>query len=62
MGCKPTKHKVISQKMASSFREIAVDSEKMLYKDIEKASAHQKLTRAKMKIKILGNLKKQLSK
>ena len=50
------------KKMASSFREIAVHGENMLYKDIVKASAHQKLTRAKMKIKILGNLKKQISK
>lgn len=62
MGCKPTKQKVISQKMASSFREIAVNSENMLYKDIVRAQARQKLTRAKMKIKILGNLKKQISK
>ena len=50
------------KKMVSSFREIAVDSENMLYKDIVRAQARQKLTRAKMKIKILGNLKKQLSK
>lgn len=62
MGCKPTKEKVMPKKMASSFREIAVNSENMVYKDIVKASAHQKLTRAKMKIKILGNLKKQISK
>ena len=48
--------------MASSFREIAVNGENMLYKDIVRAQARQKLTRAKMKIKILGNLKKQLSK
>ena len=62
MGCKPTKQKAIPKKMSSSFREIAVNGENMLYKDIVRAQAHQKLTRAKMKIKILGNLKKQLSK
>jgi hypothetical protein len=62
MGCKPTKEKAMPKKMSSSFRAIAVNGENMLYRDIVKASARQKLTRAKMKIKILGKLKKQISK
>ena len=62
MGCKPMKEKVIpTKKFSSSIREIAVNSENMLYKDMVKENARQKLTRAKVKLKILHKLKKQLS-
>ena len=56
------KEKVIpTKKFSSSIREIAVNSENMLYKDMVKENARQKLTRAKVKLKILNKLKKQLS-
>ena len=56
------KEKVIpTKKLSSSMREIAVNSENMLYKEIVKENAREKLTRAKVKLKILHKLKKQLS-
>ena len=56
------KEKVIpTKKFSSSILKIAVDSENMLYKDMVKENARQKLTRAKVKLKILNKLKKQLS-
>ena len=56
------KEKVIpTKKFSSSMREIAVNSENMLYKDMVKENAREKLTRAKVKLKILHKLKKQLS-
>ena len=62
MGCKPSKKNTPSSlKLASSFHEISRNSQDMLARDILKESYQGKLTRAKVKLKLMGKLKKNIS-
>ena len=62
MGCKPSKQPAPSTlKLASSFHEISMNSQDMLARDILKESYQAKLTRAKVKLKLMSKLKKNLS-
>lgn len=59
MGCKSSKQKVLPKKpFVSSMNEISVLGQEMLANELILESAHAKLSRAKLKLKVIHQNKK----
>lgn len=59
MGCKPSKEKVKPKKsFVSSMNEISILGQEMLANELILESAHDKLSRAKLKLKVIHQNKK----